>query len=294
MKDQNQGGNKSIMNQTENKSAHAPGLDSRQRLCCSTSIPLLGLGVWKAHEETEAAVLAALEAGYRHIDTAACYGNEKEVGEAIAKSGIPREELFITTKIWNDDIRAGRTIEAARESLERLGLDYVDLLLLHWPVEGYEKAWKDLEQLKKEGIAKSIGVSNFRKSHLEHLMAQAEKIPAVDQIEWNPGIQDDETIDFCRDNKIIVEAWSPLGHGTCLSDPVIAGIAEKYGKTPAQIILRWLLQQGAVILPKSVHEERIRQNADLYDFVLSPEDMEKMKSLNAMRRTGPDPDHFNF
>lgn len=257
-------------------------------------MPEIALGVWKSHEDTEQAVLNALSAGYRHIDTAACYKNEEDVGRAILKSAIPREELFITTKLWNDDIRAGRTREAFEESLKKLGLDYVDLYLIHWPVQGHEAAYKEMMQLRNEGKIRAIGVSNYKKHHLEELIAAVNEIPAVDQIEFNPQMQDEEVFQFCKNHGIVLEAWSPLGHGQSLQLPEIAQLAEKYQKSPAQIILRWLNQKGIVILPKSVHEKRIRENIDLFDFTLSPEDTAYIDGLNQNLRTGPDPDNFDF
>ena len=257
-------------------------------------MPVIALGVWQSHEDTKEAVLCALRNGYRHIDTAACYNNEEAVGEAIKESGIDREELFITTKLWNDDIRAKRTREALEESLRKLQLDYVDLYLLHWPVEGRVEAYLELEKLQKEGKIRSIGVSNFRKHHLEELMAQVNIIPAVNQMEYNPGMQDEEIREYCKEQGIVLEAWSPLGSGACLNDEVIKGIADKYHKSVAQVILRWLLQKDIVVLPKSVHENRIIENSQLFDFELTDEDMNTMNSLNKFKRTGPDPDNFDF
>lgn len=265
------------------------------KLIDGNEMPEIALGVFKApKEETAQAVEAALKHGYRHIDTAAVYANEEETGEGIRKSGIPREDIFLTTKLWNDDIRAGKTREALEESLKKLGTDYVDLYLIHWPVEGYEEAFKEMAQLQKEGKIRSIGVSNFKKHHLEHLIEATGIVPAVDQIEFNPGIQDEETLQFCKDHGIVVEAWSPLGRGAYLQDPQIVEIAEKHGKTPAQVILRWLLDKGIVVLPKSVHEERIASNIDLFDFELAPEEIEAIDKMNTGKRIGPDPDNFDF
>lgn len=257
-------------------------------------MPKIALGVWRSHEDTKQAVLDAIEAGYRHIDTAACYHNEEAVGEAIRESGIDRSELFITTKLWNDDIRARKTKKAFEESLEKLQLDYVDLYLIHWPVNGYVEAYKEMIELQKEGKIKSIGVSNFKIHHLQDLLSKVEIIPAVNQMEFNPQMQDEALLTFCKDNKIVMEAWSPLGSGKCLSTPTIRLIADKYHKSTAQIILRWLLQKDIVVLPKSVRKERIIQNYDIFDFELSKEDMYLMDQLNQDLRTGPDPDHFDF
>lgn len=257
-------------------------------------MPIIALGVWRSHEDTKQAVLSALKNGYRHIDTAAVYGNEEAVGEAIKESGILRKDLFITTKLWNEDIRNRNTREALKTSLEKLGLDYVDLYLIHWPAEGYVEAYLEMEELQKEGLIRSIGVSNFRKSHLENLLSKVNVIPSVDQIETNPQFVDEETIQCCRNNKIVVEAWSPLGSGACLNNDEIISIADKYHKSAAQIILRWLLQKEVVILPKSVHENRIIENINLFDFELSEEDMHLLDQLNQHKRTGPDPDTFDF
>lgn len=264
------------------------------RLNDELEMPIIALGVWRSHEDTKQAVLSALNNGYRHIDTAAVYGNEEAVGEAIKESGIPRKELFITTKLWNEDIRNRNTREALKTSLEKLGLNYVDLYLIHWPAEGYVEAYLEMEKLQKEGLVRSIGVSNFRKSHLENLLSKVNVIPSVDQIETNPQFVDEETIQYCIENKIIVEAWSPLGSGACLNDNEINLIADKYHKSTAQIILRWLLQKGIVVLPKSVHENRIIENINLFDFELSEEDMHLIDQLNQHKRTGPDPDTFDF
>ena len=268
--------------------------NTRVKLNDGLNMPVVALGVWQSHEDTKNAVLNALKNGYRHIDTAAAYHNEEAVGEAIKESGIPRNEIFITTKLWNEDIRNRNTREALKNSLKKLGLDYVDLYLIHWPAEGYEEAYLEMEKLQEEGLTRSIGVSNFRKSHLENLLSKVNKIPSVNQIETNPQMVDEETIQFCKENKIVIEAWSPLGSGACLNDSTIQKIADKYQKSTAQIILRWLLQKRIVILPKSVHEERIVENIDLFDFELSEEDMNLINQLNQHKRTGPDPDNFDF
>lgn len=257
-------------------------------------MPKIALGVWQSGEKTKKAVLDAIKAGYRHIDTASCYHNEEAVGEAIQESGIDRSELFITTKLWNTDIREGSTREALEESLNKLQLDYVDLYLIHWPVEGHIEAYKEMIELQKEGKIRSIGVSNFKKHHLQNLLSQVSIIPAVDQMEFNPQMQDEELLTYCKDNKIVMEAWSPLGSGQCLSIPAIQFIADKHHKSTAQVILRWLLQKDIVVLPKSVHKDRIVQNYDIDDFELNEEDMCLMNQLNQNLRTGPDPDNFDF
>lgn len=269
-------------------------INTRVKLCCATKMPVVALGVWQSGTKTKQAVLAALKAGYRHIDTASCYGNEAAVGEAIKESGIDREEIFVTTKLWNDDIRSQNVHQALLDSLNRLQLDYVDLYLIHWPVTGYVDAYLEMEKLKKEGLTKSIGVSNFRKAHLQNLLSKVNKIPAVDQIEINPWMQDEETIQFCQENKIVLEAWSPLENGACLQIKELGVIANKYHKSVAQIILRWLLQRRIVVLPKSIHSTRIKENIDLFDFKLTDDEMTLINSLNQNHRTGPDPDNFDF
>lgn len=264
----------------------------------ATVIPQIGLGVFQTPdgEVTEQAVLAALKAGYRHIDTAMIYGNEAAVGAALKQSGIPREDIFVTTKLWNDDIRAGRAKEAYQESLDRLGLDYVDLYLIHWPADGWQQAWKDLEELYKAGKIKAIGVSNFQQHHLQELKSFATVTPAVDQIESSPQFSNQELIDYCKTQGIAVEAWSPLGGtgGNLLGNPALAAMSERYGKSPAQLVIRWHLQRGVVVLPKSVHAQRIKQNFDVFDFALSDADMQAINALDTGKRNGADPDHFDF
>ncbi len=257
-------------------------------------LPIIALGVWQSHDDTKQAVIEAINAGYRHIDTASVYKNEEDVGAAIKESGINREDLFITTKLWNDDIRSGHVREALEDSLKKLGTDYVDLYLLHWPADGYVEAYLECEKLLKEGKIKALGVSNFKKHHLEHLLKHVNVIPAVNQMEFNPQMQDNALLSYCKENKIVMEAWSPLGSGQCLQNEAISKLAHKYNKSNAQIILRWLLQRGIVILPKSVHKERIIENIKIFDFSLSNDDMNLINNLNENKRTGPDPDNFDF
>lgn len=258
-------------------------------------IPILGLGVYKSAESTKEAVLAALEAGYRHIDTAAYYFNEKEVGEAIRESGIPREEIFVTTKLWNDDQRAGCQREAFEKSLENLQMDYVDLYLIHWPVKDcYVQSWKIMEELKAEGRVKSIGVSNFEMHHLMDLMANSKTVPVMNQVECHPYLSQQPLRSFCNKLGIQVTAWSPLGRARVFDDPVIQEIAKAYGKTVAQIILRWEIQNNIIVIPKSVHKERIISNSEIFDFELRPEDMAKMNAINKNERFGSHPDTFDF
>jgi methylglyoxal/glyoxal reductase len=260
-------------------------------------MPWLGFGVFKVEEgdEVEQAVRAALDTGYRSIDTAALYDNECGVGRAMRASGIPREDIFLTTKVWNDDMRAQRTLAAFDESLERLGTDYVDLYLVHWPVAGfYKETWKALEEIYASGRAKSIGVSNFTIGQLEDLLVESEVVPAVNQIEFHPLLVQADLLVFCASKDIRVEAWSPLMRGRILEHETILEIAGKYEKTTAQIILRWDLQHGVVTIPKSVHAERIKENADIFDFTLSEADMQALDALDAGERVGPDPDNFDF
>lgn len=258
-------------------------------------MPVLGLGVYKSGDHTKEAVLTALEAGYRHIDAASVYGNEKEVGEAIRESGIPREDIFVTTKLWNDEMRAGIQREALFRSLEKLQMDYVDLYLLHWPVaDCYIPSWNILEELQAEGRTKSIGVSNFQTRHLRDLMDHSKTVPAVNQIECHPYLSQEPLRAFCREQGIQVTAWAPLGRTNVFEDSVISMLAETYGRTPAQIILRWEIQNGIIVIPKSIHRERIIENSRIFDFELTPEDMVKMDNLNKNQRFGPSPDTFDF
>ena len=261
-----------------------------------TKIPRLGIGCWRSPsgDVTKNSVLWALEAGYRHIDTAAIYKNEADVGNAIKESGIARKDIFVTTKLWNTDSRAHRQREAFEESLDRLGLDYVDLYLIHWPVENFVESWHELEKIYRSGRAKAIGVSNFKVHHLQTLLNSAEITPAVDQMEFSPYMQDNEAVDFCRAHGIAYEAWSPLGAGPLLEEPTLVKLSQKYGKSTAQVILRWVLQRDIIVFPKSNHKERIAENADIFDFEISEEDMKLINSLNCGKRTGSDPDTFNF
>lgn len=258
-------------------------------------MPVLGLGVYKSGENTKQAVLDALEAGYRHIDVASFYGNEKEVGDAIKESGIPRGEIFVTTKLWNDDMRAGIQREALEKSLANLSMDYVDLYLLHWPVAGcYVPSWNILEELYNEGKTKAIGVSNFQMNHLMDLMAHSKTVPAVNQIECHPYLSQQPLRNFCQKTGIQVTAWAPLGRANVFEDSAIQELASVYQRTPAQIILRWEIQNGIIVIPKSVHKERIIENSRVFDFELSAGDMERMDALNKDKRFGPSPDTFDF
>ena len=266
-------------------------------LANGVTMPWIGLGVFKTKEGDEVigAVESALQTGYRHIDTAAAYGNEQGVGEAIKRSGIAREEIFVTTKVWNSRQGYDTTLEAFNESLDKLGMEYVDLYLVHWPVKGkYKDTWRAVERIYKEGRAKAIGVSNFQIHHLEDLMADAEVVPMVNQVELHPLLNQKELRSYCQDKGIVVEAWSPLMQGNKLDDPLLVELSTKYGKTPAQIIIRWDLQHGLVTIPKSVNAGRIRENANVFDFELSAHDVERIDGMNQNRRFGSDPDNFNF
>ena len=261
-------------------------------------IPQLGLGVFQTPEgdQTRNAVKWALEAGYRHIDAAKIYGNEKSVGLGMRESGVARSDIFLTTKLWNEDIRRGRAKAAFEESLEALGTDYIDLYLIHWPADGYEQAWADMEELNAGGRIRAIGVSNFHRHHLERLEKSAKVLPAVDQIESHPYLNNQELIDFCHGKGMAVEVWSPLGGtgGNLMEDAALRELAAKYGKTPAQIILRWDIQRNVIVIPKSTHQERIISNQEIFDFELPEEDMALINSLNRNQRVGSDPDNFNF
>lgn len=262
------------------------------RLNNGIEMPRLGLGVYQSGlgQETRGAVLAALEAGYRHVDTARIYGNEGDVGDAIRQSGLERREVFVTTKLWNDDQGYDQALRAFDASLERLGFDYVDLYLIHWPVPGKRlDSWRALERILKEGRARAIGVSNYMPHHLEELHAHAEVTPAVNQIELHPFLQRRETRALCARHSIVVEAYSPLTRGARLGHPVVGAIAREIGKTPAQVLLRWALQHDLVILPKSVHPDRIAENAAVFDFELTPAMMQRLDALEEGLATGWDP-----
>ncbi|MCM3622437.1 aldo/keto reductase [Brevibacillus borstelensis] len=264
-------------------------------------MPWLGLGVFKVEEGPELvnAVKTAIVHGYRSVDTAAIYENEAGVGEGIREgmkeARIAREELFITSKVWNADLGYESTIAAYQASLDKLGLDYLDLYLIHWPVAGkYKEAWLALETLYKEGRVKAIGVSNFQIHHLEDLMKDAEIKPMVNQVEYHPRLTQKELQAYCQKHGIQLEAWSPLMQGQLLDNPVLQEIATKHGKSVAQIILRWDLQNGVVTIPKSTKAQRIVENATVFDFELTSEEMERIDSLNQNLRVGPDPDNFDF
>lgn len=260
-------------------------------------MPIMGLGVFKVEDGnvvTEA-VKAAIQNGYRSIDTASFYDNEAGVGKGIKDSGVPREDLFITTKVWNSDHGYENTLKAFDISLEKLGLEYLDLYLIHWPVRGkYVETWKALEKLYHEGKVKAIGVSNFNIHHLEDILREGEVKPVINQVEYHPHLTQVELREFCEREGIQLEAWSPLKKGELLGDPVIQRLAEKHQKTPAQIILRWDIQNNVLTIPKSIKEHRIIENADIFDFSLEEEDMQEINGLNINSRSGADPETFNF
>lgn len=244
-------------------------------------IPQIGLGMWDTYDEEAAqAVATALKLGYRHIDTAMFYKNEAAVGEGIRRSGVPREEITVVTKIWYTDMVQGKVRETFEQSLSNLGLDDVDMYLLHWPLNDVAGSWKVLEELYEEGRVKAIGVCNFQKHHMETLLETAKIKPMVNQIESHPLFTQDELVRYCQEQGITVEVWGPLGQGNDLTNETIINLAEKYGKTPAQIILRWHMQRGVIAIPKSVKEHRMVENASVFDFVLSEEDMAAIYAQN--------------
>ncbi|WP_232697671.1 aldo/keto reductase [Brevibacillus daliensis] len=254
--------------------------------------PWIGLGVYKAEEgaEVEFAVKTALELGYRSIDTASVYENEAGVGKAIEQSDVLRKDIFVTTKVWNTDQGYDATMSAFETSRTKLGLEYIDLYLIHWAVPGmYKETWKALEKLCKDGYVRAIGVSNFHIHHLEDLLQDCEVKPMLNQVELQPFLTQKELLAYCNEQQIAVEAWRPLMRGN-LDVPLIKELAAKYEKTPAQIVLRWDIQNGVLVLPKSVNRERIEENSQLFDFELSHEDMQKIDGLNSNKRFGPDPD----
>jgi 2,5-diketo-D-gluconate reductase A len=269
------------------------------RLNNGVEIPQLGFGVYQVPpEDTADAVATALEIGYRHIDTAEMYGNEKGVGEGIRASGVPREEVFVTSKLNNGFHAHDDALKAFDGTLEALGSDYVDLFLIHWPLPGidvdYVETWKALEEIYESGRAKSIGVSNFNAHHLRKLHGETEVIPAVNQIEVHPYLAQDELRAFNAQHQIATEAWSPIAQGKVLDDPAVLRVAERVGRTPAQVTLRWHVQRGDIVFPKSVTRSRVEENFDIFDFELSEDDLREITALDRNERTGPDPDTFNY
>ncbi|TDL73694.1 aldo/keto reductase [Rhodococcus qingshengii] len=276
-------------------------LQATTTLSNGVKMPWFGLGVFKVEEGPELvnAVKFAIKQGYRSIDTAAIYGNEEGVGQAIREAmteyGIKRADLFITSKVWNADLGYKSTIEAYETSVRKLGLDYLDLYLIHWPVEDkYVEAWRALETIYKEGKVKAIGVSNFQVHHLQDLMKDAQIKPMVNQVEYHPRLTQQEVKTFCDNNGIQFEAWSPLMQGQLFDNPLLKEIANKFNKTVAQVILRWDIQNGVITIPKSTKELRIIENSTIFDFELTKEDMEQINNLNHNHRVGPNPDNIDF
>jgi methylglyoxal/glyoxal reductase len=265
---------------------------SRFRLNSGVEIPVLGLGVFQSPPGavTRQAVRWALETGYRHIDTASMYGNESDVGAAVRESRLPREEVFVTTKLWHSDHGFEPALKAARQSLERLDLSYIDLYLIHWPransAEERLASWRALERLNKDGVCRAIGVSNYTVRHLKELAAHSDVVPAVNQVEFHPFVFDPELFEYCRTHGIRPEAWAPLTRGRQFDNPVIRTIAHAHNKTPAQVLIRWGLEHGVVEIPKSVHRERIEENARVFDFALSTGEMARLDGLRNGSRVG--------
>jgi 2,5-diketo-D-gluconate reductase A len=263
------------------------------------TIPQFGFGVFKVRPaDAVEAVTTALQAGYRHIDTAQMYGNESEVGQAISKSGLDRGDIFLTTKLDNGNHRPADARTTFAASLDALRTDYVDLFLIHWPLPeryggDFVSTWQTLEEFYRDGRARSIGVSNFQPHHLRRLHQYCEITPAVNQVEVHPYLINDEVRAFCTEHQIAIEAWSPIARGRVLADPEVLSVARQAGKTPAQVVLRWHIDRGDIVFPKSVTPERIRENIDIFDFELSGQDIETLTGLNKNMRTGPDPDTFN-
>ncbi|KUF42009.1 oxidoreductase [Myroides marinus] len=268
-------------------------------------IPDLGFGTWKAleGEQAESAVLCALATGYRHIDTASFYKNEKSIGRAIAKSGVAREDLFVTTKLWNEDRGYEQTLKAFELSLSNLGLEYLDLYLIHWPATAHQfdnwkeinaDTWRALEYLYKEGKVKAIGVSNFYTHHLEALLETAEIRPMINQIEFHPGFTQSEVVDYCKEESILIEAWSPIGRGNILNNEILVHIALKYGVTVPQLVLKWIIQKGHLPMPKSVTPERIKENFDIKKIIISEDDVVVIDNLPYIGASGLNPDQVDF
>ncbi len=269
-------------------------LDSTITLNNGLEMPRFGLGVFKTEvgAETENAVRWALEAGYRAVDTAALYANEAEVGKIVRSGIVPREDVFVTSKVWVDKLSYDDTKAAFEESMQKLGLDYVDLYLVHWPVSDWQGAWRALEEIYQTGRTKAIGVSNFLQHHLEDLLEIAEIVPAVNQIEFHPYLQQPSLQAFCHEHNIALTAWAPIMKGRVLQVPTLVEIGEKYGKSAVQVTLRWMLQTDIITIPKSAHKDRIESNADIYDFELSSDDIQAINALDKDERVGIHPDHF--
>lgn len=280
-------------------------LQDTYTLANDVQIPCIGFGTWQTPDGETAinSVKAALKAGYRHIDTAACYGNEASVGQAIKESGVPREEIFVTSKVWNTERGYEKTLAAFETTMAKLDLDYVDLYLIHWPAAANQfenwkeinaQTWRALEELYIKGKVKAIGVSNFLPHHLEALLEGAKVVPMVNQIEYHPGFMQAESVAFCKAHNILVEAWSPLGTGNVLNNETLIMMAQKYSKTVAQICIRWVLQHGLLPLPKSITESRIIENTEVFDFEIKDEDMAIIDAIPFCGGAGINPDAINF
>jgi diketogulonate reductase-like aldo/keto reductase len=271
-------------------------LTSTTSLNNGVEMPWVGLGVFKTQpgKEVENAVRWALEIGYRHIDTASFYQNEDGVGKALAESGVNRDDVFVTTKVWNSEQGYDKTLRAFDTSRKKLGIDVVDLYLIHWPIKPtFKETWKALEKLYADGKVRAIGVSNFLAHHIQELLDEFDVPPAVDQVEWHPFVLQKELLDFCKQHNIQFEAWSPLTRGRFFDNEVIQDISRKHGKSPAQVLIRWDLQHEVVTIPKSVHRERIEENSKVFDFELSDEDMRRLDALDTNTRIGPHPDEMS-
>jgi methylglyoxal/glyoxal reductase len=269
-------------------------LTSTSKLNSGQEIPMLGLGVYQtpAGRATQEAVKFALKTGYRHIDTASLYGNEEDVGRGVRDSGVPREQVFVTTKLWNSDHGYDSALRACDKSLRRLGLGYIDLYLIHWPVtELRGETWKALVELQRRGSCRAIGVSNYTVRHLQELLDSSKVIPAVNQVEFNPFLYQKELLSFCNEKGIQLEAYSPLTRGYKLRHPTVLDVAQRYSKSPAQVMIRWSLQHGLVVIPKSARPERIKENSEVFDFEISSADMSKLDSLSEDLHTDWDPTH---
>jgi len=273
----------------------SPDFSPRLTLSDSHEIPQFGLGVYKVADDAAAHLVAgAIDLGYRHIDTAALYFNETGVGAGVRESGIAREDLFITTKVWNDDQGYDETLRAFEASLDKLGMDYVDLYLIHWPApkqDRYVETWRALEKLQADGRTRSIGVSNFSPERIERLRENSDAVPVINQIELHPWLPQTETREYDASRGILTEAWSPLARGKAIGDPVLTEIGRKYGKSAAQVVLRWHVELGVVVIPKSNSLERIRENSQVFDFTLDADDLAAIASLESGERTGSDPDN---
>ncbi|MEI4771844.1 aldo/keto reductase [Psychrobacillus sp. FJAT-51614] len=272
-------------------------INSTKQLANGVEMPRIGLGVYKMTEPDIAlnAITTAIDAGYRHIDTASLYANEKEVGEAVRNSSVARNDIFITTKVWNSDQGYDQTLKAFEKSLELLGLDHIDLYLTHWPVkETFVDTYRAIERLYEEKLIRATGVSNHQQHHLEAIAVKANVKPMVNQIECHPRLTQFDLREYCAEQGIAVTSWSPLARGGLLNEPTLQRISDKYGKSPAQTIIRWHLQHDLIVIPKSVTPTRIAENIDVFDFELTFEDMKNIDSLNLNERTGADPDNFNF